>query len=93
MDKETQEKATNSMKQLRLMVSGSAALPTTVMERWKEVCEKRDERRRNICRVDIAGQLWSTLVNAGQRWSNVGQQRLIMYVGFRSHPFGEIRND
>lgn len=37
MDKEKREKATNSLKQLRLMVSGSAALPTTVMERWKEV--------------------------------------------------------
>eukprot|EP00026_Physarum_polycephalum_P005023 Phypoly_transcript_05049.p1 GENE.Phypoly_transcript_05049~~Phypoly_transcript_05049.p1 ORF type:complete len:550 (+),score=76.05 Phypoly_transcript_05049:76-1650(+) len=37
MDYETQEKATKSLQKLRLMVSGSAALPTTVMEKWKKV--------------------------------------------------------
>ncbi|MCS6833690.1 MAG: acyl-CoA synthetase, partial [Flammeovirgaceae bacterium] len=36
-DKMTQQKMTEACQKMRLMVSGSAALPLTVLERWKEI--------------------------------------------------------
>lgn len=37
MAPEKQRLATESLRKLRLMVSGSAALPITILEKWKKV--------------------------------------------------------
>lgn len=37
LPKEEQEKLTQAMEKFRLMISGSAALPVSVMEKWKEI--------------------------------------------------------
>ena len=52
---ETKKKAlTDSMKNFRLMVSGSAALPSSVMERWQEVSGHRLLERYGMTEIGMA---------------------------------------
>jgi malonyl-CoA/methylmalonyl-CoA synthetase len=54
MDEETKEKAVNTMKKMRLMACGSAALPDVVMDNWKKLTGQTLLERYGMTEVGMA---------------------------------------